>query len=474
MQSKQLTSGPPHVVIVGGGITGLSAAFYIERMAQASGAAVACTLVERSARLGGKIITETIDDPAGAFLLEGGPDSFVAQKPWAAQLARELGLAGQLIDANQAYSSTFVLTRGRPIPMPVGMALIFPTRLGPFLRSPLLSWRGRLRMLAEPWMAPRRDDGDESLAQFIRRRFGAEALDRLAEPLLAGIHSADPARQSLLATFPRLRALEQEHGSVLRGMRAARRAAGAQSPFITLRGGIGELVAALRAQIRSRLIAGQAVLRIEHMPGAPPRYQLALAGGERLSADVVILATPAAPAAELVDPFQPALAAALRELRAVTTVTISLAYPSHAFAQPLAGFGLVIPQSEHRAINALTISSQKFVGRAPAGYHLLRVFAGGARTPASAALDDERLLGTAQAELRAILGVTSAPLWSRIYRWPAGSPQYDVGHAARVARIERMLPAGLLLAGAPYHGVGLPDCIRQAHEAATWAVKRYA
>jgi oxygen-dependent protoporphyrinogen oxidase len=483
-----MRSEAPHIVIVGGGIAGLSAAFYLERAARAAGLPVRYTLIERGEHFGGKIQTDVIAGPEGEFLVEGGPDSFVAQKPWGVQLARDLGLEDQLMGTRAARHATYVLLGGRPRPMPDGMMLVVPTRALPFVRSPILSPLGKLRMALDLIIPPRRGDADESLADFIRRRLGAEALDTLAEPLLAGIHSSDPERQSLLATFPRFRALEREHGGLIRGMLAAgqktkdegrttERSSSvlrpssfvSQSPFVTLRGGVGELVRAMLERLQGRLIGGRAVARLGYDPTDARPYGVRLDDGATLRADAMILATPAFAAADLVAPLEPALAESLRRIRYVTTATISLAYRRADIGSPLDGFGLVIPQSEGRRINALTMTSAKFDGRAPDGCALIRVFVGGSRTPAIAALDDQALLDVVRAELRDILGVAAEPLWGRIYRWQRANPQYDVGHLDRVAAIERMLPAGLYLAGAAYRGVGIPDCIhggRQAAEAA--------
>src|SRR5262245_19741898 len=221
-----LSQEASRVVIIGGGISGLSAAFYLQRAAQATGLPLRYTLVERDDRFGGKLITDTIGD----FVVEGGPDSILTQKPWGVQLVRELGLEGQLIGTNELKRKVYFLVRGRPRPMPEGMSLIVPTKLLPFLRSPLLSARGKLRMLCDMVLPARRDAADETLADFIRRRFGGEALVKLAEPLLAGIHNSESERQSLLATFPRLRELELKHGSLIRGMQAQAKKARDQRP----------------------------------------------------------------------------------------------------------------------------------------------------------------------------------------------------------------------------------------------------
>jgi oxygen-dependent protoporphyrinogen oxidase len=477
----------PHIAIIGGGISGLSAAFYLERAAHAAGAAVRYTLVERDSRFGGKILTDTVAGETGDFIVEGGPDSFIAQKPWGVQLARDLGLAGQFMSTRPAHHPTYVLAQGRPQPMPEGMLLVVPTRLIPFARSPILSLRGKLRMALDLVIPPRRDDADETLADFIRRRLGSEALEKLAEPLLAGIHSAEPERQSILATFPRFRELEAQHGSLIRGMLASRRPTTddrqsaseprtlnpeprtpnpGSSPFVTLRGGVGELVRVLLERLEGRLVGGRGVAALEHNPAAERPYRLRLDDGEILDADAVILTTPAFAAADLVAPFRPALAAALRQIRYVSTGTITLAYRRGEIGAPLDGFGLIIPQTERRRINAVTITSSKFESRAPGGSMLIRAFVGGSRNPDVVDLDDPALLALVRAELRDILGIAAAPLWSRVYRWPRGNPQYDVGHLERVAALEALLPLGLYLAGSAYRGVGIPDCVRQGQVAA--------
>ena len=467
------------VVIIGGGITGLAAAFYLEQAARDAGIPLRCTIVEQDGRFGGKIVTESVETPAGAFLVEGGPDSFVTQKPAALALVRALGLEAELLTTTPTPITTHFLIEGRPVAMPAGMSLIFPTEFGPFLSSPLLSWQGRLRMLREQWVPARTDGADETLADFMRRRFGAEALDRLGEPLLAGIHSSDPEQQSMAMTFPRFLEMERTHGSVIRALIAARRAreaapAGATPPppFLTLRGGIGTLVPALLTRLAATLLPNRTVVSLAHDSDAAHPYRLRLNTGETLDADAVIVTTPASAAATLLDTIEPGLAAPLGDIRYVSTATVSLAYPSEAIRAPLEGFGLVIPQSEGRRINALTITSKKFAGRAPDGFTLIRVFAGGARTPETVALDDDAVLAITRDELRSILAIGAAPLWSRVYRWPNGHPQYAIGHSERVAAVEARLPIGLLLAGSSYRGVGLPDCIQQAQIAASAALEQ--
>jgi oxygen-dependent protoporphyrinogen oxidase len=461
----------PHIVVVGGGISGMSAAYELGRAVRDGAAPVAVTLIEREARLGGKVVTER----NGPFIIEGGPDSFMAQKPWAAELAREIGLGDELMVASPMRRTTWVLIRGRPQPLPEGMLLIVPTRIAPFAFSPLISLPGKLRMALDLFVPARRDDGDETLADFIRRRLGHEALDRLAEPILSGIHSAECERQSIMATFPRFRELEKRHGSLIRGMLAARRtappsSAAHQSPFMTLRGGMGALIDCLEQHLTARILTGRRVTTLKHDPTAARPYRLYLDDGALLEADAVILATPSYTAADLVDEAFPDLASALRAIRYVSTATISMVYRRSEVGTPLDGYGLVIPRSEQTWINACTLSSVKFRYRAPDDYLLLRCFAGGSRRPELLARDDDDLVRLAQSDLRAILGITAAPVLTRVYRWHNGNPQYDVGHLDRIAALEARCPDGLLLAGAAYRGVGVPDCIKQGRDAARRAL----
>lgn len=458
------------VVIVGGGIAGLSTAWYLQQRS------IPYVLLEEAGRWGGHILTETVETAAGRFIVEAGPDSFITQKPWGVQLARELGLSDRLVGTNDRMRKVYVLSKGRPIPMPDGVLLIVPTRFKPFVLSPLISPLGKLRMGLDLFIPPRRDGADETLADFVRRRLGNEALDKIAEPLLSGIYNAEADRQSLLATFPRFRELELKYGSLTRGMLAARgngnghdRRAGDEgrrppSAFVSLAGGTAELIEALVGRLTGDLRLNAAVARLER--SADGDYLVSTARGEQLRAAAVVLAVPAFVAAELVRQLAPEGAAVLAGIRYVSTGTISLAYRLDEIPQPLLGFGLVVPGSERRPINALTWSSLKFVGRAPEGYALFRVFFGGSRSPRSMELDDAALLATVRQELYHLMGITAAPLFHRIYRWPRANAQYDVGHNDRIAGLERMLPAGLHLTGSPYRGVGLPDCIRQGQETA--------
>ncbi len=459
---------PPRIAVIGGGITGLAAAWQLQQKVEGTG--FQYTLLEASGRWGGKIRTERIDGfGVSPFVVEAGPDAFVTQKPWALELARELGLEERLLGTDDRRRRTYVRVQGRLTPLPEGIMLIVPTRFRPFLTSRLFSLRGKLRMGLELFIPPRQDETDETLADFIRRRLGAEVLDRLGEPLLAGIYNADAERQSLLATFPRFRELERRYGSLTRGMWAMRRRtrhpAGA-SPrplFMSFRTGMAELVEALVPRLTGDLRLNTRVEGLERRPTGG--YRLRLSDGGTLEASGVILAIPAAGAAHLLADLAPEAAARLRALRTVSTGTVSLAFRAQD-APRLEGFGVVIPRSEGRAINAITWTTAKFPERAPEGYELVRVFFGGSRTPHTFALEDTELLATVQRELAEILGIRAAPLFHRIHRWPRAQPQYDVGHLERVAAIEAALPPDIRVVGSPYRGVGIPDCIHQGREAA--------
>jgi protoporphyrinogen/coproporphyrinogen III oxidase len=466
------------VVIIGGGIAGLSAAWRLEREAARRGAGVRYTVLERSSRWGGKVQSEQVrgygDVP---FTLEAGPDAFLTRKPWAVELARELGLEARMQGVNQANSRTFVLNRGRPTPIPLGVQLLAPTAFWPFARSPLFSPWGKLRMGLDLVIPPRQASADESLADFVRRRFGTEALEKLAEPMMAGVYNAMPDKQSILATFPQYPALERQHGSVIRGLLAAREREHAAPTdelpaFVSFDTGTHALIEALVAQLTGDLRLERAAERVERAAGsAGGAYRVALAGGGHLSADAVIVAAPAHEAATLLSGVAPAAAGWLGTIGYASIGTAYLALRRGDVPHPLDGFGLVIPSREGRRIDGMTWTSSKWARRAPPDCILLRVFFGGPHTRDMMALDDTPLLAVVRDEVASILGARAAPLFQRVYRWPDGYPQYDVGHLERVAKIEAALPLGLYVTGSSYRGVGVPDCVRQGQEAASRAIQ---
>ena len=456
------------VVIVGGGITGLATAYFLQEQARTLHQPLEIFLIEREHRLGGKVLTEH----AQGFIIEGGPDSFLTQKPWALQLCELLGLADRLTGP-QPHRKTFVLLGGRLRRLPEGVMGLVPTRLGSFLRSDLFSGWGKLRMVVEPLVPPRRDDRDESLGEFVRRRLGRQALERLAEPLLAGIYAAEADRLSLLATFPRLRELERRHGSLTAGVMAQRRrrskdAKESKPLFMTLRPGLSALVEALRARLHGvKVITGQRVAQLERR-NTKSSYSLRLADGRLLEADALVLTTPAHVAAELLEPLSPKAAELLAKFPTVSTAVVTLAFRRSQVEHPLDGTGFVVPHVEGRALTGCTWSSSKWPGLAPEGFVLLRCFFGRAGQEDALELNDGDLVHLAYEELHALLGLRGKPILTRVHRWPRAMPQYLIGHLDRLAQIEEALGEhpGLILAGAAYRGIGLPDCIRQAQDAA--------
>jgi oxygen-dependent protoporphyrinogen oxidase len=468
-----MESRDSHVVIVGGGIAGLAAAHRLHH--EASGSRIRYTLLEASARLGGKISSQLVD----GYVVEGGPDCFLTRKPGALNLARELGLEGDLIGTNEERRKVYVLHRGRLHPLPEGVMLIVPTEFMPFALSPLLSIPGKLRMGMDLLIRPRREDGDETLAAFVRRRLGEEALEKIAEPLLSGIHVSDPERLSLKSSFPRLLETERKYGSLIRGMVAAKRAMAAARHkngsrptlpmFMTLRGGLQQLVDGVAAELAPGAVrTGCPVVAVERAEGSGGRYRVRTAEGEILVADGVVLATPSDVSAGLLKPLDADLAAALGTIRHVSTAVVSLGFQPTPDLPTLNGFGFIIPKTEGRRITACTWTSTKFDHRAPVGHQLVRAFVGGPGREELAEQSDEALVQMVRQELAGIMGLRAEPEIVRVSRWTKANPQYDLNHLDRVAEMRRQAGAhgGLALAGCAYDGVGVPDCIRQGQEAA--------
>lgn len=451
----------PPVVVVGGGIAGLAAAYELSRRG------VPFVLVERSTRLGGVILTEEID----GFLVDAGPDALLTEKPAAIALCRELGLGDRLVAATPPRTA-FIFRRDRLHPLPEGSVLGLPARLAPLARTRLFSWRGKFRMALEPFVPPKLgpDGGDESIAAFIGRRLGREAVDYLAEPLLAGIHAGDVDALSMQAAFPRLVELERRHGSLLRALRRVPRPAAPDGVFRSLPRGLGELVDALaRALPPESVRLGEAVTGIEPQAGAltadaPPsaRYRVRLASGRALDARSVILAAPAFIVADLIARLDAEAAALSRSVPYVSTVTVLLGYRREAVRHPLAGSGFLIPRVERGwHLMAGSWVSSKWPGRAPEGSVLLRGFLGGARDPSAVDRDDETLVRLAEADFVRLLGIDGRPSLVRVYRWPRANAQHTVGHLERVAALEARLSRwpGLWVTGSGFRGTGIPDCV---------------
>lgn len=465
------------VIVVGGGIAGLSAAYYLQKRAANQKIPLTLTVVEAGPSWGGKIIT----DRTGGFVIEGGPDTFLATKPWGVALCKELGLEKRLYGTNPKIRNTYVLHQDRLRALPDGLTMMIPTRFGPMLRTGLLSWPAKMRMGLDFFLPPRAWDGDESLGAFVTRRLGRAAYEQLIEPLMSGIYAGDGDRLSLQATFPYLRDLELKHGGLVRGALAVRRQrakngkkpAGSRSIFLTPTTGLAEIVEALVDHLEANgadLRTSTTARRISHQDGI---YQLELAGSQTLHAEGLILAAPAFVSAELMARLDPELATDLKSIDYVSTATISLAYRQRDLSHSLDGYGYVIPRREGRQALACTWTSTKFPHRAPEGCALVRVFAGRAGQEDQLPWDEAGLLAVARDELRQTLGITASPIMTRVFRWERAMPQYNLGHPARLERIENALSRWprLALAGNGYRGIGIPDCIHSGELAAGKALE---
>lgn len=456
-----LLGGMSRAAVVGGGIAGLAAALRLERLLPGT----EVVLVEAGPRLGGKILTERVS----GFVVEGGPDSFLTSKPRGVGLCEELGLGGRLVSRDSRDSRTYVRLGRELHPLPAGLTGMIPTRLDTLASTGILSADGLARLALEPELPPAPENGDESIAAFVTRRMGREAYERLVEPLMSGIYAGDGERLSLAATFPQLRRLELEHGSVMRGLLARSAPTGSPGPpFVSLRGGMEELVAALVGRLAgTRAVTGRSVASVGRAPGGRG-YELRLDGGETLTAAAVVLATPAYATAALVESLDAELAEAHAGIPHASSALVSLAYPSSDVSRSLDGYGYVIPRVEGSDVLACTWTSSKWEGRAPAGHALVRVYAGrfGGRDVTTDS--DGELVACARREVAETLGAEAEPFFARVQRWPRGTPQYVLGHLDRLAVIERRLAEhpGLVVAGAAYRGIGIPDCIASGEEAA--------
>ncbi|MBV9608495.1 MAG: protoporphyrinogen oxidase [Acidobacteria bacterium] len=475
------------VAIIGGGISGLSAAYYLERERAESlnphsskerlSGPPEYELFEASPRLGGVMWTERVE----GCLIEAGPDSFLSEKQSAAVLCRDLGIADQLVGSNDNQRKTYILVRGRLVPMPDGLMFMVPTKLMPTVTTRLFLLRTKLRMAREFFAKPMRREGDESAAEFVERHFGAEVVDRLADPLLSGVYGGDAARLSVRAVLPRFVEMEAKYGSLSRAMLAAMKKrnptqsakdadkGGAPSIFTSMFDGMQQLVDAVVAQLPQERLHTRA--EVTGLTREGKEWQVGVEGGVR-SFDRVIIATPAYVAGALLKGVSPKLAGLLEQIAYSSSVTVALGYEAANFdgkigGNPPDGFGFLVPRSEGKRLLACTFVHNKFPHRAPPDKFLLRVFLGGARDEAALELSDEEILRTVRDELYSILKLRAQPVFARVYRWKRSMAQYEVGHLERVAEIKRLeseLP-GLSLIGNAYSGIGVPDCIRMGMEA---------
>ncbi|CAH1204104.1 Protoporphyrinogen oxidase [Paenibacillus plantiphilus] len=514
--------GHDSLVVIGGGISGLSSAFYLLREAKARGRQAHVTIIDPAPRLGGKINTLKRD----GFVIERGPDSFLARKQPMIDLARELGIEGELTGTNPEAKKTYILHRGKLHPMPPGLVLGIPTEIAPFAKTSLLTWGGKLRAMMDFVLPSRKETGDESLGGFLERRLGTEVMERVAEPLLAGIYAGDLRKLSLQATFPQFGEAERKRGSLIRGMRASKRAgantaanpsslpgAAGKSVFLTFKGGLSTIVMALEEALSGteRRLGVKAVQIIDRrksklaesdsaregqskLAGGPQaerdavdavdaadaaadravqareansRYEVVLSNGETIEADGIVVTTPAYDAAELLGSH--VNTAALEAVRYVSVANVVMAFDKATFGREFDGSGFVVPRSEGMTITACTWTSAKWLHTSPDDKVLLRCYVGRSGDEAIVDLPDDQLAEAVRHDIREVMGITAVPLFTEITRLHRSMPQYPVGHLQHIAAMRKELESelpGVWTTGAAFDGVGLPDCIRQGKEAA--------
>lgn len=466
---------PKRIAVIGGGISGLAAAHRVTELAASAGApAIELVLFEAAQRLGGVMGTDYRD----GYVLEHGPDSFISEKPWALALSERLGMTENLVRTNDQFRRNFVVHDGELHALPDGFLMMAPTRFLPLVQSRLFSWPGKLRMGFDLVLPRGPERSDESLGSFVRRRLGQEALERVVQPLVGGIYTADPEHLSLAATMPRFLEMERKQRSIIAAMWSQMRRANAGhtsgarwSLFVSVDRGMQGLVDAITRRLPpgfARLgVDVRAVTRSE----GGSSWQIDT-GKELVQADAVIVAAPAPHAARVLRSLSPEIAHELEGIAYASSATVSLAFRRSEIANPLDGFGFVVPHIERRGIIACTYTSVKYPGRAPEGGVLLRAFVGGALQEELVERDDAELVAIVRSELRSLLGITAEPVLTNIHRHTRAMPQYRVGHLDRMARIDKELVRnpGLYLAGNAYRGVGVPDCIHSGETAAEQAV----
>ena len=455
--------------IIGGGVTGLSAAWHLEKAAREEGLDISILLIEREDYLGGKIRTLSED----GFTVEAGPDGFLIRKPWAFQLANELGLSDEVVYTQSSGAS--LLRDGKLHPIPRGLMGPAPSSLRDIWSASFLSFRGKFRASLEPLVKKKADGERESLGHFLRRRVGAELTDTLLEPLTAGIYGGDSYDMSLDALFPTLAQWERRYGSLARGMREAKKAARGRprppSAFFSLRGGAQRLVWAISERLRrTEIVRGRAATTIDriHPPFEKPIYRIALDDGRVFESDVAILANPAWDAAKLVASFAPGLSRRLERTRGSAAGSVYLAFRRDNVSHPLDGTGFLAPRSDKGLVTGCTWMSSKWPERSPANYVLLRAFLGWSGDDSFLDYADSELVEIATETLRPLLGLRGSPDRFWVHRWPEGMPQYKVDHTDWLEALDRELAAfpDLFLCGSSYRGIGVPDCVRQGRDTA--------
>jgi oxygen-dependent protoporphyrinogen oxidase len=463
------------IAIIGGGIAGLSAAYVLEKEAADNGISIEIDLIEKQSRIGGNILTERIDD----FIVEGGPDCVFSEKPASLKLCETLGLEEELLKTREEKKGTYVYWNNKLHDLPEGVILMIPTMIMPILLSSLISFPGKMRMALEPFIPKRSNLAEESLSHFVTRRLGKELLDKIAEPLVAGIHAGNPETMSITASFPRFVELEQKYGSLIQGMLSRRKEMVSMmkgrtpkyTMFMTLKKGLQELTDNIQSTLRitNKLTDNEVVKIIKKNSG----YEASLKAGDVKLYDSVIIATPSYITSRLLRGFDSELADKLMEIPYISTATVSLAYSAADVNHIKNGFGFIVPGISNRKIMAATYTSNKFPYRAPEGSMLLRCFVGGAQNEDLVFLDNKKMIKMVQTELKDIVNIKAKPIFTKIYRWEKAMPQYVIGHIDRIKKIEELSAkhSGLYLTGSAYNGIGISDCITTSHKVAEEAVK---
>ncbi len=469
------------IVVIGGGVSGLATTYYLEQQAKSADVHLQCTIIEGASILGGKIATER----SHGFITEGGPESFVTRKRQAWELCQELGLGDRLVGTTER-GKNYILHNCRPQVVPMGPV--------DAIRTPLLSAKGKLRVLREPFIAPRTNPSDETLGDFLRRRVGAEMVENVVAPAMGSVYLSNVNQMSTQVVFGQFADMEREHGGLVKGMlalmkqRKAERRLAEQNgqpvkkeklpAFMTLQGGLMELIETLADKIEGDILLGSAVTAVAHTPVQQEPYQLTLADGQIIGADLVVLAIPTFAMADLLADFgKPGFQAIADQLRAVRynpVTTVSIAFNKSDIPDPFDGFGVVVPAHENSKLLAIEAVSNKFSHRSPADQTVLRAFVGGYRHEELSRLPDDEILALVRAELATIFNIQAAPTFHRIFRWQPANPQYGVGHLEMIAGVEAWLQIhlpGLYLTGSGMRGMGIPDCVRQARETANQIVK---
>jgi oxygen-dependent protoporphyrinogen oxidase len=466
------------IVIIGGGVAGLGAAFKVRRAAD-GGADVTFTLVEKDPRLGGKLMSERVGD----FIIDGGSDAFIAQKPAVMRVAKLAGFDGDRMPSDESRKKTLILKKGRLYEMPDGVMQFAPTKFIPFATTGLFSWRGKFRAGMDLFIPKKKvapgELNDETLESLVVRRMGREILDRLAEPLVGGVHASDPALMSLAATFPNMLEMEQKYGCLIKGFLAQRKAAeemrrkyppdpaNPRTFFNTFKNGMQELPDGMAdAAGRENIRTGVGATRLEKLPES---WKVHLSDGDVLDADAVIVATEGWAASDLISTVDPELSALIGTIPHSSSATVSMGFDTDELGFSQDAFGVLCPLVEHRALMAVTYSSTKWTNRAPKGKALMRGFVGGPHNQAIMERSDEELIEIVKSEMRSILGLKAEPVFARVYRWVNGMPQYTMGHLGRVEEIERKVAAiqTLGVGGGSYRGIGIPNCIESGEAAVT-------